>query len=126
MTTPRTDEQAFVVYPYQIHGQIVGNKVVTVDFARQLETELAEARAEVERLKKNQESDAEIIVKFIKDHVDKAANKDRLIEKLAGALKELLSVTSVVDERTLTKAEEALQAYEESKRTIKPRRGKHD
>ena len=49
--TPRTDGQAFIVYPYQMHGQIVGNKAVAVDFARQLETELAEAQAEIERLK---------------------------------------------------------------------------
>ena len=48
--TPRTDEQSFFVYPYQIHGQIVGNKAVAIDFARQLETELAEAQAEIERL----------------------------------------------------------------------------
>jgi hypothetical protein len=43
--TPRTDEQAIRI----MFGNL--DTIVPVEFARQLETELAEARAEIERLK---------------------------------------------------------------------------
>lgn len=47
--TPRTDEHLRMK---KENGHVV---IVSIDFARQLETELAEARAELERLKKTAE-----------------------------------------------------------------------
>ena len=55
--TPRTDEQIL----HHANGNWHPSAFVLASFARQLETELADARAEIERLK-NKENEADALL----------------------------------------------------------------
>lgn len=78
--TPRTDDAKFKLYD---EGQSKPCVVVKADFAEKLETELAEARAEIEHLRLELLQDAEKVRAF-------AERKNALIEQMRTALKTAL------------------------------------
>ncbi len=94
INTPRTDDARFIIPQYiQCYDAEKKHHVVEAKFAEQLATELAEARAETERLKKEQTEDSVRLKNvFMEDYSklksfeDVIRNQDKLIEQMREAL----------------------------------------
>ena len=91
--TPRTNEQAIRI----MFGTL--DTVVPAEFSRQLETELAEARAEIERLKSEHEDslrrakdNAVSLSGTVTGYAGELLAKDKLIEQMREALKKCRDV----------------------------------
>lgn len=110
--TPRTDEKVKIVRLTVGCVELPENHMVSADFARQLERELAEAQAEIERQTDRIMSDACIISAAALA----IAERDKLIEQMRVALKlALLFIPeNAVDAIRLSKA--ALSAAERGDR----------
>lgn len=83
--TPRTDSESRLVnHTTYYMGAAFSAKieVVDADVARRLETELAEARTEIERLKREH---VELLIKY-DEKFDVIDTKDKLIEQMREAL----------------------------------------
>ena len=97
--TPRTDSQI------RLRS---GQEVVMVGFARQLETDLAEAQSEIESYK----SEHENMRNTIETLMDSCFAKDELIEQMRDALRWVLTDARLAHGENLVKA--ALKAAEGS------------
>ena len=90
--TPRTDEQIL----HHANGNWHPSAFVLASFARQLETELADARAEIERLRQELRDNSTLAARqivpaemLVDDLTAEIERKDKLIEQLKLALKTL-------------------------------------
>ena len=114
--TPRTDDQAIRI----MFGML--DTVVPVEFARQLETELAdkdkqlaEAKAEIERLKSEHEDalrrakdNAVSLSGAVTEYANELLAKDKLIEQMREALK---AIDKIGREAGNARREDALRCF---------------
>lgn len=96
--TPRTDNQLKFDAFFDGIGIV---ETVEVEFARQLETELAEVRAEIERLKGEHEKSLDKAKNYtlelsgtVTKQACELADKDKLIEQMREALKRVIYYTA--------------------------------
>ena len=89
--TPRVDDREFAAIDLK-----PSSRVVYASFARQLETELADARAEIERLRQELRDNSTLAARqivpaemLVDDLTAEIERKDKLIEQLKLALKTL-------------------------------------
>ena len=95
--TPRVDDREFAAIDLK-----PSSRVVYASFARQLETELADARAEIERLRQELRDNSTLAARqivpaemLVDDLTAEIERKDKLIEQMREALKLVDSVPLV-------------------------------
>jgi len=102
--TPRTDEKVKIVRLTVGCVELPENHMVSADFARQLEIECAEARAEIKRLKQELRGNSTIVspaVLALNDATAELVRKDKLIEQMYEAIKFSLIADEVRQSRNV-------------------------
>ena len=119
--TPRTDEHLRMK---EENGHAV---IVSGDFARQLETELAEARAEIERLRQELRDNSTLAARqivpaemLVDDLTAEIERKDKLIEQMLEALK---AIDAIGSEKGDASRDDALRCFSIARAALAAERG---
>ena len=109
--TPRVDDREFAAIDLK-----PSSRVVYASFARQLETELADARAEIERLKLVSQNQETVIAAQRRS----AKAKNELIEQMREALK---AIDAIGSEKGDASRDDALRCFSIARAALAAERG---
>ena len=120
--TPRVDDREFAAIDLK-----PSSRVVYASFARQLETELAEARAEIERLRQELRDNSTLAARqivpaemLVDDLTAEIERKDKLIEQMREALK---AIDAIGSEKGDASRDDALRCFSIARAALAAERG---
>ena len=120
--TPRVDDREFAAIDLK-----PSSRVVYASFARQLETELADARAEIERLRQELRDNSTLATRqivpaemLVDDLTAEIERKDKLIEQMREALK---AIDAIGSEKGDASRDDALRCFSIARAALAAERG---